>query len=144
MLYLMNFIISLVPTMYNIFERLLLGPLQPIIEKSLSIEQAGFKQNRNCCDQVLAITTHVENGFQWKAKSGAVFLDLSSAYDTVWTRGIFLKMDKIIMCKATLLLLEKIISNRKLRVTHGGKTSKYKIPQVAILSFPNAFKYIHW
>jgi hypothetical protein len=81
----------------------------------------------------------VENGFQQKAKSGAVFLDLSSAYDTVWTRGLLLKMAKIVRCKATLLLLEKMISNRKFSVTHGGKTSRYKIwhyglPQGAVLS----------
>lgn len=131
--------ISLLSTMYKLFERLLLARLQPIVEKSLPLEQAGFRQNRNCCDQVLAITTHVENGFQQKAKSGALFLDLSSAYDTVWTRGLFLKIAKIIRCKATILLLEKMISNRKFRVTHGGKTSRYKIlqnglPQGAVLS----------
>jgi len=71
----------------------------------------------------------VENGFQRKAKSGAVFLDLSSAYDTVWTRGLLLKMVKIVKCKATLLFLEKMITNQKFRVTHGGTTSRYKILQ---------------
>jgi len=73
--------ISLLSTMYKHFERLLLARLQPIVEKSLPLEQAGFRQNRNCCDQVLAITTHVENGFQQKAKSGALFLDLSSGLE---------------------------------------------------------------
>lgn len=89
--------------MYKLFERLL-ACIQPIIEESLPIEQAGFRKNRNCCNQVLAITTHVENGLQKKAKSGVVFLDLSSAYDTVWTRGLLLKMAKIVKCKTTLLL----------------------------------------
>lgn len=113
--------------------------MQPIAEKSSPLEQGGFRQNRNCCDQVLAITTHVKNSFQQIAKSGALFLDLSSAYDTVWTRGLLLKIAKTIRCKATILLPEKIISNRKFRVTHGGKTSRYKIlqkglPQGAVLS----------
>lgn len=88
--------------MYKLFQRLLLARLQPIVEKSLPLEQAGFRQNRNCCDQIMALTTHVENGFQQKSKLGAVFLDLSSAYDTVWTRGLLLKMAKIVRCKATL------------------------------------------
>lgn len=70
----------------------------------------AFDINRNCCDQVLAITAHVENGFQQKAKSGAVFLDLSSAYDTVWTRGLLLKIAKTIRFNATVLLLENMIS----------------------------------
>jgi len=71
----------------------------------------------------------VENGFQQKAKSGAVFLDLSLAYDTVWTRGLLRKMAIIVKCKATILLLEKMLSNRKFRVTHRGNTSRYKILQ---------------
>jgi|UniRef100_A0A2S2QPE9 hypothetical protein len=48
-------------------------------------------------------------------------------------------MAKIVRCKSTLLLLEKIISNRKFSVTHGGKMSRYKtlhngLPQGAVLS----------
>lgn len=80
--------ISLLPTVYKVFERLILYRIQPILENVLSIEQAGF---RACCDQVLALTTYIENGYQRKDKSGTVFLDLSSAYDTVCKRGLMLK-----------------------------------------------------
>jgi hypothetical protein len=51
---------------------------------------------------VLVFTTHVENGFQNKIKSGEVFLDLSPAYDTVWKKELLFKMAKIIKCKKTL------------------------------------------
>jgi len=30
------------------------------------------------------LSTFIENGFQLKQKTGAVFLDLTAAYDTVW------------------------------------------------------------
>lgn len=100
--------ISLLSTMYKLFERLLLARLQLIVEKSLLIKQAGFRKNRYCncicSDQVLAITTHVKNGFQQKTKSGAVFLDLSSAYDTIWIRGTLFKTVKIIRCKYVMTL----------------------------------------
>jgi len=52
------------------------------IEDTLPKEQAGFRHNRSCCDQALSIVTHVENGFQERKKSGAVFLDLICTYDT--------------------------------------------------------------
>jgi hypothetical protein len=96
--------ISLLSTIYKHLDRLLLTCLQSIVENSLSLEQAGFKQNRNCCDQVFSITMHVKNGFQQKAKSGGVFLDLSSSYDTVWTRGLFIKMAKIVRLINILLI----------------------------------------
>ena len=38
---------------------------------------------RSTCDQVAALTTFIENGFQQNLKTGAVFLDLTAAYDTV-------------------------------------------------------------
>jgi len=49
-------------------------------------EQAGFVRGKSCSEQVLSLTTHLENRFQNKLKSGAAFLDLSSAYDTVWKK----------------------------------------------------------
>jgi len=47
-------------------------------------KKAGFKSGKNCCENVLALTIHVENGIQDKITSEAVFLDLSAAYDTIW------------------------------------------------------------
>jgi len=87
---------------------------------------------------VLAFTTHVENGFQNKIKSGAVFLDLSSAYDTDWKKGLLLKMAKIVKCKKTLELLECMLSDRKFKVFLNGKASKYRylqnwLPQGSVL-----------
>jgi hypothetical protein len=46
--------------------------------------QAGFHQHRSRTEQVMALTTHVEAGFKHQLKTGAVFVDLTAAYDTVW------------------------------------------------------------
>lgn len=131
--------ISLLATTYKLFERLILACLQPIVEAYLPVEQAGFRKNSNCCDQALALATHIENGFQRKEKSGAVFLDLSSAYDTVWKRGLILKLAKILKCRTTVRLIDNILSNRKFRVSLGGNESHYKrlqngLPQGSVLS----------
>ena len=40
------------------------------------------------------LTTHIENGFQSNLKTGAVFLDLTAAYDTVWHTGLLYKLTK--------------------------------------------------
>lgn len=103
------------------------------------MDQAGFRSGRNCCEQVLDLTTYVENGFQNKMKSGAVFLDLSAAYDTVWNRGLLLKLAKNLRCKATLRLLEQILSDRSFKVNLNGEVSRKRIlqnglPQESVLS----------
>ena len=62
------------------------GALQCIsatVEGLISPEQAGFWKDRSTCDQVAALTTIIENGFQQNLKTGVVFLDLTAAYDIV-------------------------------------------------------------
>jgi len=49
---------------------------------------SGKVEGRSTCDQVAALTTFIENGFQQNLKTGAVLLDLTAAYDTVWHTGI--------------------------------------------------------
>ncbi|KAL4104035.1 hypothetical protein QTP88_019348 [Uroleucon formosanum] len=131
--------ISLLSVIYKLFERLLLRRMSPLLDRTIPMEQAGFRSGRNCCEQVLALTTYVENSFQNKLKSGAVFLDLSAAYDTVWKRDLLLKLAKNLRYKATLRLLEQILSDRSFKVNMNGETSRKRIlqnglPQGSVLS----------
>ena len=86
--------ISLLSTCYKLLECLVLHRVSPEVEKLFSPEQAGFQRNRSTCEQVAALTTHIENGFQWQLKTGAVFLDLTAAYDIVWHTGLLYKLSK--------------------------------------------------
>ena len=76
--------ISLRSVCYKLLERLALQSISPTVEGLLSPDQAGFQKGRSTCDQVAALTTFIENGFQQNLKTGAVLLDLTAAYDTVW------------------------------------------------------------
>jgi len=89
--------ISLLSTCYKLLGRLVLHRVSPEVDKLLSPEQAGFRRNRSTCEQVAALTTHIENGFQRQLKTGAVFLDLTAAYDTVWHTGLLCKLCKNIV-----------------------------------------------
>ena len=42
----------------------------PIVDEILNIEQAEFRPGRSTQDQVLALTTYVENGYQRRDKTG--------------------------------------------------------------------------
>ena len=50
---------------------------------SANIEQAGFHPNKSTIGQLLNLTQHIEDGYQKKKITGAVFVDLTAAYDTV-------------------------------------------------------------
>lgn len=45
--------------------------------------QNGFKSGKTCTGQVLNLCQHIEDGYENKKVTGVVFVDLSTAYDTV-------------------------------------------------------------
>ena len=83
--------ISLLCVPYKILERLIYARLEPLIDL-LPKEQGGFRRGKSTVDQVFLLTQNIEDPFQAKKKAGAVFIDLTAAYDTVWNRGLTCKL----------------------------------------------------
>ena len=134
--------ISLLSVPMKLLERLLLLRISPVLESVLSPDQAGFRKKRSTCDQVLAITTFIENGFQRGLKTGAIFLDLTAAYDTVWHTGLLVKLSRVLP-RWFVETVELLISNRRFRVHLGDKVSSWRrqkngLPQGSVLS-PSLF-----
>ena len=80
--------ISLLCIPFKIIERLIYTRIEKIIDPLLPQEQAGFRHGRSTADQVTLLTQEIEDSFSAKQKAGAVFVDLTAAYDTVWHRGL--------------------------------------------------------
>ena len=58
------------------------------------------------------MTNDIEHFFDKKKKIGAVFVDLSLAYDTVWHHGLTLKLLKTSLNKNIVKIIVKMISQR--------------------------------
>ena len=86
--------ISLASYLGKGLERILHGWLTYWLKSKhkLSPLQAGFHQQHNTMDQLLCLTTSIEQGFQSKHHTLAVFLDLSQAFDSVWRPGLIAKL----------------------------------------------------
>src|SRR6218665_39475 len=130
--------ISLLSVCFKTLERVMLNRVRPTLEEEIVVEQVGFRQGRCTGDQVLALTTFIENGFQTKMKTGVVFLDLTAAFDTVWHTGLLLKISKVLPWWFT-RGIEVFLCNRRFRVHMGNKTSSWRtqkdgLPQGSILS----------
>jgi hypothetical protein len=140
--------ISLLCIPYKLLERLILQRIAPLIDAVIPVEQAGFRAGRDCCEQVLALTSSIEAGFQKGHKFAAAFVDLSAAYDTVWRRGLLLKFAKVVQCRRIVGLLDSMLSSRYIRVLLRGEKSNSKVlnnglPQGSVLA-PLLFNlYVH-
>ncbi len=134
--------ISLLSVCFKLLERLILYRISPVLEKTITDEQSGFRQRRSTGDQVLALTTYIENGFQQNQKTGTVFLDLTTAYDTVWLAGFLLKLSKVLP-RWVVEAIELFLHDRLFRVHMADKNSSWRkrvnrLPQGSVLS-PSLF-----
>ena len=84
--------ISLLCISFKILERLIYSRIEPIVNPLLLTEQAGFRHGRSTVDQVTLLTQQIEDSFSASRKAGAVFANLTAAYDTVWHRGLTSKL----------------------------------------------------
>ena len=140
--------IALLSVCLKLLERLILNRIGPEIDKVIPQEQAGFRPSRSCTDQVLALTNYVQDGFQNHLKSAVTFVDLTAAYDTVWKKGLILKLLKVIPCLKIADIICAILSDRLINVHLNEKVSKTRklnngLPQGSVLA-PTLFNlYIH-
>ena len=98
----------------------------------------GFRPGRSTQEQVLALTTYVDNGYQRRDKTGVVFLDLTAAYDTVWHKGLLVKLSKVLPCSAV-NVIELLLEQRRFRVHMGDISSSWRVqknglPQGSVLA----------
>lgn len=131
--------VSLLSIAYKLLERMILNRLQPFIDDFIPKEQAAFRPQRSCDEQVLALTTYIERGFQEGLKTFVAMIDLSCAYDTVWREGLLLKLSNIIPDRKIIDLVDSCLSNRLLRVFMSSSTSRWRrlnngLPQGSVLS----------
>ena len=86
--------ISLLCIPFKLFERMIHGRINHIIDPQLPHEQVGFWKGRSTVHQVTLLTQDIEYCFEAKETTGAVLVDLTATYyrPTVWHRGLALKL----------------------------------------------------
>lgn len=131
--------ISLLCCLYKLFERILLNRLTPNIDDQLISEQAGFRPGKSCTAQVLNLTEYIEKGFEGRKTTGVVFVDLSSAYDTVNHRLLLSKVYNFTKDFQLTKIIGCLLSNRRYHVVLGDKRSRWRnqkngLPQGSVLA----------
>ena len=105
--------ISLLCVPYKILERLIYARVEPLIDPLLPKEQAGFRRGKSTVNQVALLTQNIEDSFE----AGAVFVDLTAAYDTVWHRGLTCKLLRLLPDKHMVRMITELVRNRSFTVT---------------------------
>ena len=132
--------ISTLPLLNKIFEKLLHLRLYNFLEsrRVLCEEQYGFRKRKNTSDAVNDLLSHIYNAMNDKKYFGAVFLDLSKAFDTVHHCILIKKLEHYGIRGTALSLFESYLQNRQQFVIVNGMKSKTQnitigVPQGSVL-----------
>jgi len=85
------------------------------------------------------LTQDIEDSFSAKKKAGAVFVDLTAAYDTVWHRDVTCKLLRLLPDRHMVHMIMEMVSNRSFTLTTGNgqwsrlRRLKNEIPQRSVL-----------
>ena len=101
--------ISLLCVPYKILERLIYARFEPLVDSLFPKKQAGFRRGKSTVDQVVLLTQNIEDPFETKKKAGAVFIDLTTAYDTAWHRGLTCKLLRLLPDKHMVRMIMELV-----------------------------------
>ena len=103
---------------YNCFE--------PTVDPWFPKELAGFRQGKSTVDYVFWLTQNIEDSFEGK-KTGAVFVNLTAAYNTFWYRGLTCKLLRLLPEKHIVRMIMELVRNRSFTLTTGdSKPSRFR------------------
>ena len=119
--------ISLLCVPYKILERLIYTRVKPFIDPLLPKEQAGFRCGKSTVDQVVLLTQNIEDSFKAKMKAGAVFVNLTAAYDTGWHRGLTCKLLRLLPDKHNVKMIMDVVLNRSFTLTTNGDSKQSRL-----------------
>ena len=109
------------------------------MDAKLIPEQAGFRPRKSCTSQLLNLTEHIEDGYVKRLITGAVFVDLSAAYDTVNHRRLLSKVLEITGDVHLTDLIRTMLESRRFFVVLNGKKNRLRrqrngLPQGSVLA----------
>jgi hypothetical protein len=86
--------ISLLDTVGKLFEKILLARvLRDVSERRLlRDEQFGFRPRHSTTLQLARLVERVNRNVDERRLTGAVFMDVDKAFDTVWVKGLLYKL----------------------------------------------------
>ena len=118
--------VSLLSIPVKTLEGLTYVRVELLIDILLPHEEAGFRHERSSIDQVTLLNQDTEDSFS-AMKTGAVFVDLTGAYDNVWHRGLTCKLLRLLRDRHMVYLILEMVGNRSFTLTTGnGKQSRLR------------------
>jgi endonuclease/exonuclease/phosphatase family metal-dependent hydrolase len=143
--------ISISPIIMRIFEKLMLPTLKSHMAAAgiPSTSQYGFTSKRSCYDAIYSLHSAIHHHIKLSKHLPVVFIDISKAYDRVWTEGLLYKLHHNANITGPLYYFYRaLITNRTFKCIHSNLSSTSQtmmngVPQGCVSSCHLFTIYIH-
>ncbi|UYV85105.1 hypothetical protein LAZ67_X004585 [Cordylochernes scorpioides] len=132
--------ISLLSTIGKVYERIVLRRLQTYMDSINFIipQQFGFRKGHSSTHQLITVIDYIQIRKSHKEAVGAVFLDLTKAFDRVWHDGLIAKITKKQFPRDFIKFLKNYLQDRTFSIKQGNyittaKPTQIGVPQGSIL-----------
>lgn len=117
--------ISLISNPSKTVDKIILESIKNfILERDiLPQEQFSFRANHSTVHQTTRLATSIIQGFNFRKHTGAIFLDVSKAFDKVWHNALALKMIRLGFPDYLIRVIISYLNNRSFVVSMDGQTS---------------------
>ena len=108
----------------KILNRIILDRLKEAIDKQLREEQAGFRKNRSCTDQIATLRIIVEQSLEWNSPLYIGFVDYEKAFDSLDRESLWKLLMHYGVPPKIANLIKETYEGMKCRVIHEGQLTE--------------------
>ena len=113
--------ITLLSVPGKVFNRVILNRMKNTLDPELRDEQAGFRQNRSCTDQIATLRIIVEQSLEWNSPLYVNFIDYEKAFDSVDRETLWKLLRHYGIPKKIVNLIKNTYEGMSCRVVHEGQ-----------------------
>ncbi|KAK3740237.1 hypothetical protein RRG08_054258 [Elysia crispata] len=112
----------------KVFTRILLERIKEAVDGQLRDNQAGFRKNRSCTDQIVALRIIVEQSIEWNSPLLVNFIDFEKAFDSIDRDTLWKLLRHYGIPPKIVTLIQKMYDGTSCKVLHEGRlTDSFEI-----------------
>ncbi|CAH8544655.1 unnamed protein product [Schistosoma intercalatum] len=105
----------------KVFNRLLLNRMKDAVDAQLRDQQAGFRKDRSCTDQIATLRIIVEQSVEWNSSLYINFIDYEKAFDSVDRRTLWKLLRHYGVPEKIVNIIRNSYDGLQSKVVHGGQ-----------------------
>nr|KAG5710144.1 hypothetical protein BaRGS_006663 [Batillaria attramentaria] len=108
----------------KVLNRILLERMREAVDPMLRDQQAGFRRNRSCADQIASLRIIVEQSLEWNSPLYINFIDYEKAFDSVDREALWKLLRHYGVPGKIISLIQCTYQDRSCRIAHAGQLSE--------------------